>query len=233
MAQDDYFYEIQLTNKQLVFYFMAGAAGLILSFLAGVMVGRGIDASATGGPETRQIADEKVVTEQTPTPATDYSYPQRLESERPPEGLERSGSPAPAPAATSSTRPLPPRPTPAATVAPAPSATPPQTATSRPAATPRPPARAVATVALPKPIGSSAAVKGFAVQVGAFKDRASAETVVKSLRSRGLPAFAVAPAGHAGAFFPVRVGVYRDRADAEAVQARLRDDKFQPIVIKQ
>ena len=25
MAQDDYYYEIQLTNKQLVFYFMAGA----------------------------------------------------------------------------------------------------------------------------------------------------------------------------------------------------------------
>ena len=38
MAQDDYYYEIQLTNKQLVFYFVAGAMGLILSFLAGVMV---------------------------------------------------------------------------------------------------------------------------------------------------------------------------------------------------
>ena len=43
MAQDDYYYEIQLTNKQLVFYFMAGAAGLVLSFLAGVMVGRGVE----------------------------------------------------------------------------------------------------------------------------------------------------------------------------------------------
>jgi hypothetical protein len=40
LAQDDYYYEIQLTNKQLVFYFMAGATGLILSFLAGIMVGR-------------------------------------------------------------------------------------------------------------------------------------------------------------------------------------------------
>ena len=46
MAQDDYYYEIQLSNKQLVFYFMAGATGLVLSFLAGVMVGRGVDASA-------------------------------------------------------------------------------------------------------------------------------------------------------------------------------------------
>ena len=41
MAQDDYWYEIHLSNKQLVFYFMAAATGLILSFLAGVMVGRG------------------------------------------------------------------------------------------------------------------------------------------------------------------------------------------------
>ena len=43
VAQDDYYYEIQLTNKQLVFYFMAGATGLILSFLAGVMVGRSVE----------------------------------------------------------------------------------------------------------------------------------------------------------------------------------------------
>ena len=49
LAQDDYYYEIQLTNKQLVFYFMAGATGLILSFLAGVMVGRGVDQGAGGG----------------------------------------------------------------------------------------------------------------------------------------------------------------------------------------
>ena len=36
MAQEDYYYEIQLTNKQLVFYFLAGATGLILAFLAGL-----------------------------------------------------------------------------------------------------------------------------------------------------------------------------------------------------
>ena len=59
MAQDDYYYEIQLTNKQLVFYFMAGATGLILSFLAGVMVGRGVDA-AQGEVQARNVAEEKV-----------------------------------------------------------------------------------------------------------------------------------------------------------------------------
>src|SRR4051812_22648302 len=65
--QDDYYYEIQLTNKQLVFYFMAGATGLILSFLAGVMVGRGVD--STGGEvQARTVQEDKVVAEGRPVP---------------------------------------------------------------------------------------------------------------------------------------------------------------------
>ena len=233
MAQDDYYYEIQLTNKQLIFYFMAGAAGLILAFLAGVMVGRGVDssASAAGGEPSRAVAEEKVVTEQTPAPApTEFSYPQRLESERPAEGLEKT--PAATPAAQAAGTPAPaaakpqPTPTPAVT---RPTAAAPAAAAPRPAA----PATTSATAALPRPIGSGAAVKGFAVQVGAFKDHASAEAIVKGLKGRGFPAYSVDPAGHAGGFFPVRVGVYRDRADAEAVLERLRDDKFRPYIFKQ
>jgi cell division septation protein DedD len=220
LAQDDYYYEIQLTNKQLVFYFMAGAAGLILSFLAGVMVGRGVESSAPGGVETRPVTEERVVAEQSPaaeTPApSDYSYPQRLESDRPEEGLERPGGAGR---------------TPAATPAPAPR-------TATPAATPKPtPAPALPTPPppragpLPKALASTAS--GFAIQVGAFKDKASADGVVKSLKARGLPAYAMAPAGRSGGLFTVRVGVYRDRADAEAVQDRLRDDKFKPYILKQ
>ncbi len=92
---------------------------------------------------------------------------------------------------------------------------------------------APATLSLPKAIATGPTAKGFAVQVGAFKDHASAETIVKELKGRGFPAFSVAPAGHAAGFFPVRVGVYRERADAEAVQERLRGDKVQPYIIKQ
>jgi len=237
LAQDDYYYEIQLTNKQLVFYFMAGAAGLILSFLAGVMVGRGVEGGAAGAPETRPVAEERVVAEQSPPAAaapgpSDYSYPQRLEADRPDEGLERprpggvaaTPTPAPArqavtpaparPAATPTARPAAPTPTPAPITLP----TPPPPGAARPA-----------PGALPKALASSAA--GFAIQVGAFKDRGSADGVVKNLKARGLPAYTVAPTG--GGLFTVRVGVYRDRADAEAVQERLRDDKFKPYIIKQ
>jgi cell division protein FtsN len=224
LAQDDYYYEIQLTNKQLVFYFMAGAAGLILSFLAGVMVGRGVEGEAGVGTDARPIADERVVAEQSPAVATpapsDFSYPQRLESERPEEGLERPGgasaTPAPTPApraraASPSTPAAKPRPTP----------------TPAPTLPPPPPPRGAP---LPKALAPSA--KGFAIQVGAFKDKASADGIVASLKGRGLPAYAVAPAG-GGGLFTVRVGVYRDRADAEAVQDRLRDEKFQPFIITQ
>ena len=230
MAQDDYYYEIQLTNKQLVFYFMAGASGLVLSFLAGVMVGRGVEGSAMGAGETRPVTEERVVAEQSPaaqaTPAPgDFSYPARLESDKPEEGLERSraASPAPTPAArAASPAVLPPVPTPRPSTAPVAAATPtpaPAPATTRPAGP------------LPKAQPQTAA--GFAIQVGAFKDRASADSIVRSLKTRGFPAYAVAPAGRGGGLFTVRVGIYRDRADAEAVQARLNDDKFKPYIIKQ
>ena len=228
MAQDDYYYEIQLTNKQLVFYFMAGAAGLVLSFLAGVMVGRGVEGSAMGAVETRPVGEERVVAEQSPAPAQatpapgDFSYPQRLESDKPEEGLERTRAASPAPATSAPTpAALPPVPTPRPTTSAAPAA-----------ATPAP-APATARPAGPLPKAQPQTAAGFAIQVGAFKDRASADTVVRSLKTRGFPAYTVAPAGRGGGLFTVRVGIYRDRADAEAVQARLNDDKFKPYILKQ
>jgi DedD protein len=243
VAQDDYYYEIQLTNKQLVFYFMAGASGLILSFLAGVMVGRGVEGSAMGAVETRPVSEERVVAEQpqaqaTSTPApSDYSYPQRLESDKPEEGLEKKGAASSVtPAAARSALP-----TPAAARSQAPTL--PPVPTPRPAATPAAatPAPAVATTPAPSPQRANGPLPkaqpttaaGFAIQVGAFRDKASADTVVKSLKTRGFPAYTVAPAANSGGLFTVRVGIYRDRADAEAVQGRLNDDKFKPYIIKQ
>lgn len=229
MAQDDYYYEIQLTNKQLVFYFMAGAAGLVLSFLAGVMVGRGVDAGAAT-ESTKPVTEERVVSEQvaagSPAPS-DYSYPQRLESDRPEEGLER-----PRPAGKGST-PVPatptPRPSPRVTAAPRPTAVPSPTPAATP--TPRPRPTPPASSRLPRALPSTSA--GFYVQVGAFKDRAGADTVVQSLKGKGMPAYVEAPGGGGAGLFTVRVGVYHDRADAEVVAERLREDKFKPYIQKQ
>ncbi len=220
MAQDDYYYEIQLTNKQLVFYFMAGAAGLILSFLAGVMVGRGVDtaANAHANDRTEPVAEGRIVSEQpavAPTPP-EYSFPQRLEADRPVAALER-----PRPGASS------PRPTPKPTATPKPT---PKPTPAAPAATPRPtPIRA--TPSLPKALPSTSS--GHAVQVGAFKDRATADSVMGGLKTKGFPAYISVPAPQSGGLFTVRVGPYRDRADADVVAARLRVDKFKPYIIKQ
>jgi cell division protein FtsN len=233
LAQDDYYYEIQLTNKQLVFYFMAGAAGLILSFLAGVMVGRGVDAAANASDRTQPLSEGRIVQEQpvaAPTPS-EYSYPQRLESERPAAALERprpgasAATPAPTRAAVATPTP---RPTPARAAATPKPATP-KPATPKPA-TPKPtPIRAAPS--LPKALSPQSA--GHAVQVGAYKEKSTADSVMNGLKSKGFPAYVSAPAPQSGGLFAVRVGPYRDRADADVVAARLRADKFKPYIIKQ
>jgi cell division protein FtsN len=230
--QDDYFYEIQLSNKQLVFYFMAGATGLILSFLAGVMVGRGVDQgadvqAARGGAP----AEERVVAEETvrpaPPAAEELTYAQRLESDKADEGLEKPAGrtvaekpPVTAPVAVASA-PATLRAAPAATVPVAPPATRP--AEVKPSAKP-----AVRAAAAEAP-----AAKGqFTIQVGAFKDRASADAVMGRLKGKGFAAYVVAPATPDG-LFNVRVGSYGARPDAERVQTRLRDqEKFKPFIVK-
>ena len=205
MAQDDYFYEIQLTNKQLVFYFMAGATGLVLSFLAGVMVGRGVDQTAAEVQAARPLQEERIVTEEAPRPAPsaqDLTYAQRLEAERTEERLERP-KPSTAPAT------LAPRPATVADAAP----------TAR--ATPRPPA--------PRPAEPAPAAGAFTLQVGAFKDRGTAESMVARLKGKGFAAYLVTPQE---GLFNVRVGSFATRADAEKTQAALREQKLDPFVVK-
>ena len=243
MAQDDYFYEIQLTNKQLVFYFLAGAIALVLSFLAGVMVGRGVESgelqAATPAREARIIAEETPQAE--PPPADELTYARTLESERPANALERpqpggvttagradSGAAAPdstaAPATTVRVAPV-------TTTAIAPPTTRPVPPTTRPApptTRPAPPAtRPAAYDGVPWVPGN------FSIQVGAFKDRSGADGVMQRLKERGYPAYVVPPADPAG-LFNVRVGSFTARADAERIQARLRDEeKYKPFIVKQ
>ena len=226
MAQDDYYYEIQLTNKQLVFYFMAGATGLILSFLAGIMVGRGVDTAAGEVQASRPPAEERVV-EETPVPATpaadELTYAKRLEGDRVEESLERPRPSAPPVTVASAARQAaPPATVPAVKAAP----------TTRPTTAP-PAARATAPPRSATTAAPAAATGGgsFTIQVGAFKDGASAESVVGRLKQKGFEAYVVPPAAADG-LFNVRVGNYRARPDAERVQTRLRDEeKFKPFIV--
>ena len=250
MAQDDYYYEIQLTNKQLVFYFMAGATGLVLSFLAGVMVGKGVDASAGDVQAARPAVEERVVAEEpmahptTPPPAEDLTYAQRLEGDKPDEAsldkgrpaaaaASKSAKPSPTPKAVSPSKPVTtpaPRPSPTAATRVADAG-----ATQAPAIVPKPVPATVTPAPKPSPKAAppKAAVTSFTIQVGAFKDKATADSVVARLKGKGFAAYLVAPESEGSALFNVRVGSYPARADAERVQTKLRDqEKYKPFIVK-
>lgn len=239
MAQDDYYYEIQLTNKQLVFYFLAGATGLVLSFLAGVMVGRGVDQTASAAeaaqvvqhlPEDRIVTEEPPATRPAPPAAEDLTYAQRLESEKmdttlssQPAGDAASAKPAAAPATAAAKPPVTvaaAKPVPATTLAAKPPVTTPRTPPTTLAA-----AKATAT--------AGAAPGAFTIQVGAFKDRATADSMVGKLKAKGFAAYVMSPAGSNAQLFNVRVGSFQARPDAERVQAKLRDEeKFKPFIVR-
>ena len=237
MAQDDYYYEIQLTNKQLVFYFMAGATGLILSFLAGVMVGRGVDAVSGEVQAARTLQEDRIVAEETPKPAAkpateDLTYAQRLEGDKVDDSLERTrpgaarpGKPGPAFAKVTPTpnpAPAAAKPAPRPDVHAGPAAPPVRVASNTPA--PAPPGAA----AVPPPAAESGG--GFTIQVGVFKEKARADAIVARLKSKG---FAPGVSGGADGPFSVRVGHYADRAAADRDVARIRDEeKLQAFVVK-
>jgi cell division protein FtsN len=195
-----------------------------------------VDSSAGEVQASRPPAEERIV-EETPQPAApaadDLSYAKRLEGDRVEDALERPAAPAPAATARPSAPPAtvaaaarpvtPPAREAAAPAKPAPTARPAAAApTVRATAVPRP-----AAVAAAEPSGSGS----FTIQVGAFKDGASAESVVGRLKQKGFDAYVVAPAAADG-LFNVRVGNYRARADAERIQTRLRDEeKFKPFIV--
>ena len=68
------------------------------------------------------------------------------------------------------------------------------------------------------------------MQVGAFKDRATAESMVTRLKGKGFPAYLVTPQE---GLFNVRVGGYASRPEAEKAQEQLRGQKLDPFVVKQ
>lgn len=232
---DEGFREIQLNGKQLVFMFMAVTVVLVVTFLFGVLVGRG----AREGAETADIASSEVAPDpglapasdntapspaaasssaQAPAaPAEELSYAERLLRDTPPEETLKPApdtarqSPAPAPVVQEpvAEKPLAPRP------APAPATAVPSTLRSTPA------------TSVPAPIvaapASDPSGPGFAVQVAAYRDRRDADTLAKHLTAKGYPAFVMDPVkGTSTALFRVRVGKYKTMKDAEAIEGRLQ-----------
>ncbi len=86
---DGAYYEVQLNNKQLVFFFMATLAIAVVVFLCGVMVGRGVrDATLAtvsndiaAGTLTPSVDKTQASTDKSkPKPKPELDYPDRLET---------------------------------------------------------------------------------------------------------------------------------------------------------
>ena len=239
MAEGETQYNIPVSSKQLIVYFVFLVIALSAAFLAGVMVGRNVDSSPE--PTARDIQEASLPEEPAATPTPDaLTYGSALQSDKV-EGLASSPKPAAAPVSTprAAAAPAVPAPTPKATT-PSANPTPPPARSPSPAAraaekaTPKPtPKPTVAPKATPQPKtqkASATPINRLTIQVGAFKERAAAEAIVKRLKGKGYSAYLV-PVSEG--LFNVRVGSFTDREDAERVLAKLEtQEKFKPFIVK-
>jgi DedD protein len=256
-VSDEGFREIQLNGKQLVFLFMAATVVSVVIFLCGVLVGRGVRATAVVsdiaaadvgpdlGPTASTPAPENPAPAPAPTPAAparpsagsdspappaeELSYAERLLRDAPPEEKLKEAPAAPAKPPPASA----PAPVQEPAVTNTPAARPPAPAARppAPAPTPPPPDQVPATAAL---TSSDPSGPGFAVQVAISKDRREADTLAKDLIAKGYPAFVMDPAkGAPAGIYRVRVGKYKNRKDAEEIAARLKTaEQFAPWIAR-
>lgn len=204
---DEHTHGVHLSDKQMVFWLMTGTLIAAVSFLCGVLVGRGVQAERRVGPDAtvitapQFIADEPVVPDASAAADT-FSYPGRLSTAEPP--AEQLQTPATAaPVATSD--PIPP----------------PDTLPDTPAP--------------PEPATGDSETGGlFTVQVAAVKKRAEADVIVKRLKTKGYDAFVYVPKGaDTLGVFRVRVGSFKTRREAEVLLHRLeREEQYKPWVTR-
>jgi cell division septation protein DedD len=208
---DGAYYEVQLNNKQLVFFFMAALAIAVVVFLCGVMVGRGVR-DATLAVAQNDIAPTTIPKASPPPRAAtvaarpELDYTPRLESDEVPTRLEPMRSTSPESTVASSVRPAPTKPA----EAPAP----------KPASPP----------SAPKTTSTLGADSGaFTIQVVALKTEDAAQSLLSRLKGKNYRAYL--EAGTDAGLHRVRVGRFATRAEAENVAAKLRDEeKFRPYI---
>lgn len=227
---DDGFHEIQLSGKQLVALFIIATTVVVVVFLCGVRVGRGVrdaqsdeaDQVAAAVPAAAQPApvasappSEAPPAASEAAPQDDLTYQKRLETSAPAaEKLKKQEEPKPEPV---------PAPVVAATPKPAPKSV-------TPASAPAPGAAGTTgtgtTAAANDNLPTTGRPGTWAVQVIATRDRSVAGSVVKRLAAKGYPAFVVNPsAGAKPPYYKVHVGRYNDRNEAETVSLRIKKEE--------
>lgn len=229
------YYEIQLNNKQLVFFFMAAVATSVVIFLCGVMVGRGVrDATLAAGGNSimskPQVGPSGRSMKTTVPPADvrrELDFPKRLEAETVDAELQTPASnPEQLVALVTKSRKT------RKTTEPNARAGSTSEASEEASAKPKkslpkstPPKRAAS--ADPGVIGGERGA--FTIQVVALRTEESAASLVKRLKDASYRAY-LEPGGSAG-LYRVRVGRFDSRVEAEQIAAQLRDvQKFKPYI---
>lgn len=212
------YYELQLNNKQLVFFFMAAVAIAVVVFLCGVMVGRGVhDATIAAAGTSIAAKSETSPATGGMTPADvrkELDYQKRLESPEVEDRLEATSS-SPEELVAEATK------------EPAPAETGLSKAAPKKVAPPKSKPAAAATGGGSGLLGSETGA--FTIQVVALKTKDAADTMVARLRGKGYRAY-VEGGGSTG-LFRVRVGRFDSRDEADAVAQKLRDtEKLEPFV---
>ncbi len=199
---DDGIHEISLNGKTLVFIFMATTVLLVVTFLLGVLVGRGarelqglnqkvltFDVVEEDLVEEFEMAPEGVLPKDETVQMGDLSYPGRLtspdvmqESVNPDSGLIEEVLPSEV--------------------------------------------ESIITEQTPLAGSSLESVKvGFTVQVTAVRSREDAEAMLEQLLSDDYPAYLLEPNAPAE-LYRVRVGQYQDQKEADDMRRRLEEAQF-------
>jgi cell division protein FtsN len=191
-------------GKQIVFLFMTAVVILVVVFLLGVSVGRGV--RKTSAPPDGGEAGDTTVAATPPgkTTPTDLNYHDALQ---PPAGAGAAGQ---------SVRPVAPV---------APPSTPP---TSPPPPVGDAPPKASPPVEHPAP----GAHPEYTLQVGAFKTLTAAQSLLAQVKAkdRSYPASIVTLAESEPGRFRVIVGPFPTADEANLMKSRLNKDKFEAIL---
>jgi cell division septation protein DedD len=205
------YYEIALTNRQVVVAFVILLACLLGSFFAGVWMGRGEAGTDLQSPAERQAEAGSV--EELPF----FSGGELGEGDGEPQAVERAAPPAaPDPAELRAEREARRRAEGPALGSDAPVAAPPEVRPERPPVATSPGAPGGGAAAAP------AGTAGPVIQVFSSNDRDQAERIIERLRTGGERPF-MSPVEVGGqTMYRVRLGPFADRAEAESVADRVR-----------
>lgn len=200
---DGAYYEVQLNNKQLVFFFMATLAIAVVVFLCGVMVGRGVrDATLAAaqndiaaGLRDAPVAETAGQAMKVAADKPKLDYPERLESDEVENTLKSDN---------------------------------PETAVKQKKSKPQtPPPSKPQARRRPTTLGGSEGA--FTIQVVALKTEDAAQSLLSKLKSKNYRAY-LEDGGEAG-LHRVRVGRFPTRAEAEKVAQKLRvEERFKPYI---